>query len=159
MSALPDIDLISQSQSAASLLDPIRLRLLGSLREPDSAAGLARRLGLPRQKANYHLRALEEAGLVEVVEERRKGKVMERILRATATHYLICPSVLGPIAADSAQVADQFSCAYLIAATARTLSEVALLREKAQAEGKELATLSMQVDVSFPGPAERKAFT
>ena len=36
-----------------------------ALDQPDSAAGLARRLGVPRQKLNYHLRLLEDDGLVD----------------------------------------------------------------------------------------------
>ena len=42
---------------------------------------LAAAIGLPRQKVNYHLRALERHGLVELVQERRKGNVTERRCR------------------------------------------------------------------------------
>jgi DNA-binding transcriptional ArsR family regulator len=49
---------------------------------------LAARVGLARQKVNYHLKALERHGLVELVEERRKGNVNERMLRATAASYV-----------------------------------------------------------------------
>jgi DNA-binding transcriptional ArsR family regulator len=35
-------------------------------------------------EGNYHLRALERHALVELVEERRKGNVTERMMRATA---------------------------------------------------------------------------
>jgi DNA-binding transcriptional ArsR family regulator len=63
------------------LLDPERRRLLEALREePDSASGLARRLDDSRQRLNYHLRTLEEAGLVELREERRRGNCVERAL-------------------------------------------------------------------------------
>ena len=44
---------------------------------------MGRDLGLSRQKVNYHLRALEDAGLVEHVEDRRRGNCTERIVRAT----------------------------------------------------------------------------
>ena len=48
-------------------------RLLAELAQPASASNtLAARLGLARQKVNYHLRALELHGLVELVAERRK---------------------------------------------------------------------------------------
>ena len=65
-------------------MDATRLRLVRELVEPDSAAGLAKRLGLPRQRLNYHLRELEAAGLLELVEERRRGNCVERIVRAVA---------------------------------------------------------------------------
>ena len=76
---------------------PVRQRLLAELAEPDSASGLARRLRLPRQRINYHLRALETAGLVELVEERRKGNCIERVVRATARAFVISPEALGPL--------------------------------------------------------------
>ena len=78
MPATPALDVIRRPDSAAALLDPVRQQLLAQLAEPDSAAGLARRLRLPRQRINYHLRALERAGLLELVEERRKGNCIER---------------------------------------------------------------------------------
>ena len=67
------------------------------LGEPGSAAGLGRKLGLPRQRVNYHLRELEKEGLLEVVEERKKGNCVERIVRATARSYLISSEALGTL--------------------------------------------------------------
>ena len=43
-----------------ALFRPMRLRILESLAGPDTAAGVARRLRVARQKVNYHLRALEK---------------------------------------------------------------------------------------------------
>ena len=84
MSAAPALDLVQDLDQAAALLHPTRLRVLEGLAEPDSAAGLARRLGLPRQQVNYHLRELEKRQLIEEVDQRRKGNCIERIVRATA---------------------------------------------------------------------------
>ena len=53
--------------------------------------------GLPRQRLNYHLKALEQCGLLECVEERRKGNCTERILRATAHSFVISPDALGAL--------------------------------------------------------------
>ncbi|HEV2812701.1 MAG TPA: helix-turn-helix domain-containing protein, partial [Solirubrobacteraceae bacterium] len=66
-----DVTVIEDPAAAEASLDPIRARLLAELAEPGSASTLAGRVGLSRQKANYHLRALERHGLVELVEERR----------------------------------------------------------------------------------------
>jgi DNA-binding transcriptional ArsR family regulator len=159
MSALSAVDVIEDSERAAALLSPMRLQLVESLREPDSAAGVARKLGLPRQKVHYHLRELERAGLVEVLEERRKGNVVERILRATATHYMISPSALGPIGSDPDEISDRFSFAYLVAVAAKTISDLATLRKRADAEEKRLATFALQVDVRFGSSAACTAFT
>src|ERR1700729_3861369 len=101
------LQIVQNPDKAAVLLQPGRLGLLERLAEPDSAAGLARRLGVPRQKMNYHLRELEW------VEERRKGNCMERLVRATAREFLIAPH------AGKAVTADRFSAAYLVSTAAR----------------------------------------
>ena len=90
-----DVAVIEEPAAAEASLDPIRARILAALAEPGSAAMLAARLGLARQKANYHLKELERHGLVELAEERRKGNVTERVYRATAASYVISPSCPG----------------------------------------------------------------
>jgi DNA-binding transcriptional ArsR family regulator len=67
-----DVVVIEDPAAAEVSLDPMRARLLAELAEPASASTLASRLGLPRQKVNYHLHELERHGLVKLVEERRK---------------------------------------------------------------------------------------
>src|ERR687897_3489675 len=89
------LEVVRRPEPAAALLDRTRQKLLAHLAEPDSASGLARRLRLPRQRINYHLRVLESAGLVELVEERRKGNCLERVVRATARSFVISPEALG----------------------------------------------------------------
>src|SRR5260370_5723397 len=69
---------------AAAALSPFRLGLLKGLQQPESASGLARRLGLPRQQVNYHLRALERAGFIELSEARQRRGCTERIMRLTS---------------------------------------------------------------------------
>src|ERR671928_1714150 len=102
-----DVTVIDDPAAAEASLAPIRARLLAELAEPGSATTLAARVGLTRQKANYHLRALERHGLVELVEERRKGNMTERVLRATASAYVISPDALGPIQPDPARSPDR----------------------------------------------------
>ena len=125
------VSVIRRPASAAAALDPIRQRLLSHLREPDSATGVARRLRLPRQKVNYHLRALEEAGLVELVEERRKGNCLERVVRASAQAFVISPEALGAVAPRADLTADRLSSAYLIGAAGRTIRDLAELESRA----------------------------
>ena len=90
-----------------------------NLAEPDSAAGLSRRLGVPRQKLNYHLRELEREGFLELIEERRKGNCMERVVRAVAREFLIAPQ------SGERVTADRFSAAYLASTAARMIRELA----------------------------------
>lgn len=156
--ALPSLELVHDPARAGVLLDPIRMQLLERLRQPDSAAGLARQMKLPRQKLNYHLRELEREGFVELVEERRKGNCIERVVRATARSFVIDPAVLGKLGADPREVQDKFSAAYLIALAAKTIRDVSGLRTRAQKAGKRLATFSLQSEIQFATAQDRAAF-
>src|SRR5260370_22700936 len=122
-----DVTVIDDPAAAEASLDPIRARLLGEVAEPGSASTLAARLGLARQKVNYHLRALERHGLVELVEERRKGNMTERVMRATAASYVISPAALAAVAPDPDRSPDQLSALWLLALAARPLRELGQL--------------------------------
>jgi DNA-binding transcriptional ArsR family regulator len=152
----PALQVIRRSEPAAAVLDPVRQQLLAHLAEPDSAAGLARRLRLPRQRINYHLRALEAAGLVELVEERRKGNCFERVVRATARSFVISPEALGVLGPGPDASADRLSSAYLVAAAGRVIRDVGVLETQARSEGKRIATLTLDAEVRF-ADAERRA--
>ena len=152
------IDLVGRPASAAALLHPLRRRILEALRTPDSASGLGRRLGLPRQKLNYHLRLLEKASLVEMVEERRRGNCVERVLRTTAGHFIIDPAALGSLAADPDRIPDKLSATYLLALAARTIQDLAVLREQAANAGKRLSTFSLSTEIRFASSERRNAF-
>lgn len=160
MATLPtsELSLVQEAAAAALLLDPLRQRILEELFEPDSASGLARRLGLPRQKVNYHLRELEKHELLELVEERRKGNCTERLLRATARAYLISPAALGRLAAEPERFQDRFSSTYLVAAASRVIGDVARLQQGAAGAQKRLATLTLESEVRFASAESRHAF-
>jgi DNA-binding transcriptional ArsR family regulator len=152
------LDVVRSPESAAALLDPARQTLLAHLREPDSATGLARRLRLPRQRINYHLRVLEDAGLVELVEERRKGNCLERVVRATARSFLISPEALGELGPTPETAADRLSSAYLIAAAGKTIRDVGALEARARREKKRVATLTLETEVRLASAESRAAF-
>lgn len=153
------VGVLREGPQASALLDPERLRLVEALAQrPDSASGLARRLEDSRQRLNYHLRALEEAGLVELQEERRRGNCVERILRVVARRFVLDPAALGELAADPAEVGDRLSAAYLIALASRAVRELAGLEEKARREEKRLATGAIDTEVRLARPADFPAF-
>lgn len=154
-----DVDVIADPAAAAVALDPVRSRLLAELAEPASAATLAARLGIPRQKVNYHLRTLESHHLVRVSEQRRWGGLTERLLVASAASYVVSPSALGPAAADPSRTRDRLSASYLVALAARVVREVSDLFRRARAADKGLPTLSVDTEVAFASAAERAAFT
>jgi DNA-binding transcriptional ArsR family regulator len=149
---------VIQPETAATALRGTRRTLLAALAEPDSAAGLARRLGLPRQRLNYHLRALEHCGLLECVEERRKGNCTERVLRATAHSFVISPDALGVLGPTPEAARDRLSASYVVAIAARTITEVSTLDARARAEHKRISTLAIDSEIRFASPESRAAF-
>jgi len=159
MNSVADLEVIDDPAAAVVALDPIRARLLAELAQPGSAASLASRVGLARQKVNYHLRALEAHGLVRPVEERRWGGLVERRVVATASSYVVSPAALGAAANDPARASDRLSAHYLIALAARVVREVADLLRGAKEQGKHLATLSIDTEVRFRSAVDRAAFT
>ena len=154
-----DIQVIDDPAAATVALEPMRSRLLAELAVPASAATLATRVGLARQKVNYHLRALEAHGLVRLADQRKWGGLTERLLVATAASYVVSPSALGPIAVDPNREVDRLSASYLIALGARIVREVAGLVRRATAAGKRLATFSVDTEVRFRTAADRAAFS
>lgn len=156
---MSNVHVIDDPAAATVALDPVRSRLLSELREPASAAKLADRVGMPRQKVNYHLRTLESHGLVRVAGTRRWGGITERRLVATASAYVVSPSALGPAAADPERELDRLSASYLVALAARAVREVGDLFRRAGEAGKHLATLSADTVIRFRSAKERAAFS
>src|SRR5437764_9196731 len=144
-----DIQVIDDPAAATVALERTRSRLLSELAAPASAATLAARVGLARQKVNYHLRALETHGLVQLAQERKWGGLTERLLVATAASYVVSPSAMGPVAADLKRHVDKLSASYLIALGARVVREVGDLVRRAKAAAKRLATLAVDPRVRF----------
>jgi len=154
-----DVAVIDDPAAAEAVLEPARARLLALLTEPRSAAMLAASVGLSRQKVNYHLRTLEQHGLVELVEERRKGNVTERLLRAAAASYVISPAALAAVAPDPARAPDRLSAGWLLALAAQLVRDVGDLITGAVRAQKKLATFAMDGTVRFASVGDRAAFT
>ena len=153
------IEVIHDPAAATVALDPIRSRILSQLSEPASAAMLASQLRIPRQKINYHLRALEAHGLVTLAKERQWGGLTERLLVATASSYMVSPSALGPVGVDPDRNADRLSASYLIALAARVIREVSGLLRRSEDLDKRLPTLSIDTVIRFRSASDRAAFS
>jgi DNA-binding transcriptional ArsR family regulator len=153
-----EVAVIEDPAAAEVSLDPIRTRLLSELAEPGSASTLAARLGLARQKVNYHLHALERVGLIELREERRRGNMTERVMAATASSYVISPAALAAVAPDPARSPDQLSAMWLVALAARLVREVGALMRGAKRARRPLATFGIDSEVRFASAADRAAF-
>jgi DNA-binding transcriptional ArsR family regulator len=153
-----DVAVIEDPAAAEVSLDPVRARLLAELVEPGSATMLAARIGLTRQKVNYHIKALERHGLVELVEERRKGNVTERVMRATAASYVISPAALAAVQPDPSRAPDRLSARWLLAVASRLVQDVGDLITGATKARKRVATFALDGEVRFASAADRSAF-
>jgi DNA-binding transcriptional ArsR family regulator len=153
-----EIAVIEDPAAAEASLDPVRTRILHELSRPGSATQVAVKVGLPRQKVNYHLKALERHGLVELVEERRKGNVTERVLQATAASYLISPQALSAVSPDPHRFSDRFSAFWLLALAGRMVQEMGKLIAGAAAARQKLATFAIDGEIIFRTAADRAAF-
>ena len=158
MADVHDVEVIEDRATAVVALDPVRARLLAELAEPGSAAGLAARVGLPRQKVNYHLKALEAHGLIELAEIRAWGGITERVFQATAATYIVSPAAVAEEAADPDSTADRLSARHLIAIAGRLVREVGSLARRAEDAGKRLPTFTLDTEIRFRSAEDRAAF-
>lgn len=153
-----ELDVIDTADAAIAALEPTRARILAELGVPGSATTVAAALGLPRQQVNYHLRTLESHGLVELVEERPRRGLTERVMQATAHGYVVAPPGIGATQATPERT-DRLSARYLIAVAARTVREIGDLARRADRTGRTLPTLTIDTDIRFASAADRAAFT
>jgi DNA-binding transcriptional ArsR family regulator len=156
---MEDLEVIDDPSTATVALEPVRSRLLSELTEPASAATLASRLGIARQKATYHLKALEAHRLVREFGQRKWGGLTERLYVASAASYVVAPKALGAVASDPQKSVDRLSASYVIALAARVVQEVSDLVRRARAAEKGLATLSIEGQIRFRSAEERASFT
>jgi hypothetical protein len=95
---------------------------------------------------------------VELVEERRKGNMTERVLRATAASYVISPTALAAVAPDPGRAPDRLSARWLLAVAARLVRDVGALVTGATQANKPVATFAIEGEVRFASAADRAAF-
>lgn len=147
---------LEEPETVRRALSPIRRELLGRLREPASATQVAAVLGLPRQRVNYHLRALEDAGLVELVEERQRRGCVERIVRTRPGALLVDPTVMDTAVTQSH---DQYAAEHLIEVATGTVRDVARMQASAADQGKRLLTFTVEAAVRLRRPQDVHDFT
>lgn len=156
---LDDVCVLDDPAAAVVALEPTRARMLSALaHEAGSAAGLAQRLGLPRQRVGYHLHALADQGLVVEVGSRRHGGLTERVFAPSARSYVVSPAAMGEARTDPGRIADRLSAGYLVAVAARAVSEVGAMVGQAAKARKRLPTMTVDTDICFRSAADRAAF-
>src|ERR1700749_2115647 len=140
---MQDVAVIEDPSAAEVSLDPIRAQMAGELARQSTATTLAARLGLARQKVNYHVKTLEQHGLVELVEERRKGNMTERVMRASAAAYVISPAALAAVAPDPARSPARLPPPWLVPRAEPLVRETGALINGPPRPNKPLATFGL----------------
>ncbi|MDD9970291.1 MAG: helix-turn-helix domain-containing protein [Myxococcales bacterium] len=152
------VELLRDPARVGVLAQPVRVRILEALREPATAASVARGFGRSRQYVSYHLKELERVGLVERVGERRNGNFVEQLYRATARRFVVS----GRFAADPVRLEsvfrDQVSLAQLSELGEQLQHDCAGLIDQAATEGRRVPSASVCADVRFADEAARNAF-
>ncbi len=152
------VHVVSDLDALQVLLHPLRIDILEALREPASAATVARGLGLPRQKVNYHLKELERAGLVREVEARRNGNFIETLYEAVARTFLVSPEAAWSDPARTNALRHQAALERLVEVGGRLQRDAVALLDRAAFDGEEIASACVETEVHFADEADRAAF-
>jgi hypothetical protein len=154
-----DLETISDPVRALALLRPLRLAVLRLAREPISATEIGTRLGLPRQRINYHVRELARTGFLRRAGRRRRGNMVEQQYVATSRGWGLSPELLGGIGADWRRVEDTESAAFLFSLAAQMQADLArAMRANASASGAGTATVSLKSQFRFESAARQRDF-
>jgi DNA-binding transcriptional ArsR family regulator len=152
------VHVVRNAEGLQALGHPIRVRALEALREPASAAEVARRIRQPRQKVNYHLKQLEQAGLVERSGERRTGNFVETLYRSAASSFVVSPEVTWADPRRVRALQAQLSLGELVRLGEQLQGDAAALLDRAAFEGATIASASVATEVRFGNEADRAAF-
>jgi biotin operon repressor len=152
------LSLVADAPRAATLLKPLRLRILAEAREPASATTIAGALGLSRQSVNYHVRQLARAGFLRRAGRLRKRGLVEQKYIVSARAFLLAPEVLGPMGPDAAHETDKLTAAYLLMLAARMQQEAGCASREARAQGKRLPVLTIDSEICFESAEQRARF-
>jgi DNA-binding transcriptional ArsR family regulator len=149
---------VDNTDQLAALTHPTRLRILDALRTPDSAAGVARRLGEPRQRVNHHVRELVKAGLLVDAGERRKGNFVEHLYESSGGTFVVSPRLTWGDGARLQAIADQVSLHHLVDVGERLQRDAAALLDLAAFEGAQIPSATVEATVRFADAEARAAF-
>jgi hypothetical protein len=150
---------LSDPAAIAAATHPVRAAILDAMREPSTAASVARVVGQSRQNVAYHVRELEKVGLLRHVGQRQNGNFIEQTYVAVADTLVISPaSTWGDARRRAAALADQLSLGELVAAGERLQRDSAVLLDRAAFDGDEVPSASVTTDIRFASEEARSAF-
>ncbi|OCT14730.1 ArsR family transcriptional regulator [Paenibacillus pectinilyticus] len=147
---------IESPEQATVLLNPLRSEIIAQLLEPGSAAEVARTLGETAQRINYHLKALEKAGLVTRVGTRQVRNLVEVLYRSIAKTFVLAES-LSMKPETLQKLKDQSSLAHLVTTSERIRRDAMLLMEQSDV-GEVIPSATLQLQVHLCTEQQRQLF-
>jgi DNA-binding transcriptional ArsR family regulator len=146
-----DVLYLEEIEQAEALLKPQRVEVLRQLAEPATCGEVAARLGQTSQRVYYHVKRLVDAGLVDLVSERRVRGINEGIYQAAARSYWLSPRLVGRIGLTRAR--DELSLGYLLDLMEDVQADIAALDKTAP----ELPSIGLSGEIHVR-PEKRQEF-
>jgi DNA-binding transcriptional ArsR family regulator len=117
---------IEDVAQADALLKPKRVQIMRELAEPRTCTEIGGVLGETPQAVYYHVKRLQAAGLVSLVDERRVRGIVEGIYQAVARSYWVSPDVAGRLGPPRARE-EMLGLGYLLNLTEEMARDLATL--------------------------------
>jgi len=150
---MENIFLIQSPQQAKAIFKPIRLEILQLLNQPHTCTELAEVLNTSPQKIYYHIKILQDSGLVKKVREERVRGIMEGYYQASAASYMLSPGMVEKL--GGAEMAkQQLSLANLLNLIQQMQAEITVLSQLKE----EIPSIGLSAQISLNSPADRSAF-
>ncbi len=117
---------IEDVTQADALLKPKRVQIMRELAEPRTCTEIGGVLGETPQAIYYHVKRLQAAGLVSLVDERRVRGIVEGIYQAVARTYWVSPDIAGRLGEPRARE-DMLGLGFLLNLTEEMTRDLAAL--------------------------------
>jgi DNA-binding transcriptional ArsR family regulator len=153
---MQDVCYIEDVEQAMALLKPLRLEILRRLDEPRTCPELAAEFEESAQKIYYHVKALQEAGLVDKVAEKRVRGTVEGYYQAKARSYWLAPKLVGAVG-GARQARDQASLRVLLQLAEDVIEDTGKLGSASEA-GRHVPSLSLSAQIHLADSAQRAEF-
>ncbi len=125
---MQEVCYLERPEQAAALLKPGRIAILRRLALPRSCTEVASELGQAPQKVYYHVKQMQQTGLVDQVAQRQVRGITEGIYQAAASSYWLSPDLVGVLGPRRTQ--DELSLGYLLSLAEELQSDLARLASK-----------------------------
>ncbi len=157
MQEMQEVLYIEDVDQAAALLKPQRIEMLKLMDQPRTCLELGKIFGETPQKIYYHIKALQNAGLVEQVGERRVRGTVEGSYQARARSYWLASDLVGRIG-GAAIAQDQASLRHLLSLTEEMRGDIGHLAQQVGSVGREIPSLGLSLHVELDDESRRANF-